>query len=149
MAAWSRAFCFAPARSQSWPGVVTPRAIYLVGRAYCSAGFVPLEGESADGKCNVDGGPRHRAALAGVAAGIETPEPTRSWRPVAHHDLVTSLVQELGGHGLVVAEEQYCTTGPKNERLIGVLDLVSPSNTPEFGMGLASSAGNDSRTAVR
>lgn len=78
---------------------------------------------------------------------IETPEPTKTWRPVPHHALVQALVDEFQGRGIEVVSEQYCTKN-RDRLLLGVLDLKCELNTVEFSMGLGVKAGNELKTAI-
>ena len=59
-------------------------------------------------------------------ATIPTPAPTKSWKPVAHHELVTSLVDDLARRGIDVVREQYAVGGRDDAKLFGVLDLHVP-----------------------
>ncbi len=85
-------------------------------------------------------------------AGIPTPEPTRSWRPVAHSEVVDTLLDRAGTRGLKVCEERYAIlpgtvttpsgvqTNLPGARLFGTLDF-EPIEGIRFPEGCRPSAG--------
>ena len=80
---------------------------------------------------------------------IPTPEPTATWRPVPHFDLVSSLIDGLDAQGVQVVREDYCTMS-KDAKLLGTLDLRIPDlDANDIGMGLGLRASNDKSTAIQ
>src|SRR5690348_7153514 len=70
-------------------------------------------------------------------AGLPTPAGSATWKPVAHHARVTSLIDELGARGIVVTREQYATVGRDGDRLFGVMDLrIDGLDTPDLSTSL-------------
>ncbi|MGD0092253.1 MAG: DUF932 domain-containing protein [Planctomycetota bacterium] len=84
--------------------------------------------------------------------GIRTPDPTDSWRPVAHADVVDVLTERAGARGLKITSERFAvlpgylhpTPGTSIElpgaRLFGSLDFAPVSGMP-FPDGCMPSAG--------
>lgn len=85
-------------------------------------------------------------------AGIHTPEPTESWRPVPHIDVVTALVERAAVRGLKIKSERYAvldgTLYPKpgmqvslqGARMFASLDFAPIPGMP-FPAGTGPSAG--------
>jgi hypothetical protein len=89
---------------------------------------------------------RTRAALAA----IPTPAGTGTWKPVAHFDLVSSLIDDLGRRGIAVTREQYATVGRDGARLFGVMDLrVDGLDTPDLATSLGLRGANDRSMAIQ
>jgi hypothetical protein len=83
-------------------------------------------------------------------ARIPTPAGTDTWKPVPYFDLVTSLIDDLGGHGIAVVREQYATVGRDGARLFGVMDLrVDGLDTPDLSMSLGLRGANDRSMAIQ
>ena len=83
-------------------------------------------------------------------ATLHTPEPTATWRPVPHADLVAELIKGLEVQGITVARDEYATTGRDDARLFGVMDLLIPDlGTPDFGMALGLRGANDRSMAIQ
>ncbi len=81
---------------------------------------------------------------------IPTPERTKTWLPVPHHDLVQGLVAALEARGIMIVGEDYCTKGKAQELLLGVLDLRIPGlDRPDVHLGMAIKAGNDRKNQAR
>ena len=90
----------------------------------------------------------HRASLRG----IRTPDPTDSWRPVPHADVVDVLTERAGARGLKITSERfavlpgylYPAPGTSLElpgaRLFGTMDFAPISGMP-FPPGCTPSAG--------
>jgi hypothetical protein len=84
--------------------------------------------------------------------GIPTPEPTDTWRPVPHADVVDVLTERAGARGLKIVSERFAvlpgylhpTPGTSVElpgaRLFGSLDFAPVSGMP-FPRGCTPSAG--------
>jgi hypothetical protein len=89
---------------------------------------------------------RTRADLAR----IPTPPATSTWKPIGHHDLVTSLIDDLGSRGIAVVREQYATVGRDGARLFGVMDLrVDGLDTPDLSTSLGLRGANDRSMAIQ
>jgi hypothetical protein len=83
-------------------------------------------------------------------ATLHTPEPTATWRPVPHADLVGELIRGLEAQGVVIARDDYCTMGKDDARLLGTLDLRIPGlDTGDFCMGLGLRGANDKSMAIQ
>jgi hypothetical protein len=89
---------------------------------------------------------RTREELATLA----TPEPSATWKPVPHWELVNSLVDGLAEHEVTIQREQYATSGKDDARLFGVLDLVIPGLAiPDYGLSLGIRGSNDKSMAIQ
>jgi hypothetical protein len=84
-----------------------------------------------------------RAGLARFAP----PVGTSTWRPIAHADLVGTLIEQLQPYGLRVAREQYAV-GKEGLALFGALDLVNGAGHQDRGMALGLRHSNDKALAV-
>lgn len=83
-------------------------------------------------------------------ATLSTPLPTASWKPVPHHELVSTLISGLQTHGVEVVREEYCTLGKEDAKVLGTLDLcIAGLDSPDFHMGLGLRAGNDKTCSVQ
>jgi hypothetical protein len=83
-------------------------------------------------------------------ARIPTPAGTDTWKPIPHHELVTSLIDDLGRRGIVVTREHYATVGRDGARLFGVMDLrVDGLDTPEISTSLGLRGANDRTMAIQ
>ena len=70
---------------------------------------------------------------------IPTPEPTYSWKPVSHHNMVEVLKSELHSHGLAITSENY-SVAAGGLNLFGVFNVIG-DHDPEIGMPAAFSIG--------
>jgi hypothetical protein len=50
---------------------------------------------------------------------LETPEPTASWTPIAHYDLVQALEGQLKARSITIVKDQFAV---QQAKLFGVLD---------------------------
>jgi hypothetical protein len=83
-------------------------------------------------------------------ATLDTPQGTRTWRPVPHAELVASLEEGLSSLGVHIAREEFCTLGRDDAKLLGSLDLqIAGLDSEDFSMGLGLRAGNDRKVAVQ
>lgn len=59
---------------------------------------------------------------------VPCPEPTRTWKPVDHFTVATSVIHlmQMGGYG--IKREKWALSGPGNERMFGVLDMECDLN---------------------
>ncbi|MEI6234002.1 MAG: DUF932 domain-containing protein [Planctomycetota bacterium] len=83
---------------------------------------------------------------------VVTPEPTQSWKPVPHHEVVNVLTDRAAARGLVVKSERFCLldgtlygangdqTRLPGARLFGSLDFAPIPGMP-FPAGCAPSCG--------
>jgi hypothetical protein len=82
--------------------------------------------------------------------GLHTPEPTKSWRPVPHYELVTQLIDDLARRGITVKREQYATGGHQDAKLFGCLDLAVPETPDDFvGTALGIRGANDKSMKIQ
>src|SRR5690242_9961944 len=89
---------------------------------------------------------RTRADLAT----IPTPARTDTWKPVPHHDLVSSLIDDMGRRGISVVREQYATVGRDGAKLFGVMDLrVDGLDSPDLSTSLGLRGANDRSMAIQ
>jgi hypothetical protein len=71
-------------------------------------------------------------------AHIQTPEGTRTHRPIPHHEIVNALIETLGFRHIAVHREQYCVTAD-GQKLFGTLDLETTFSGCRFSLGLRNS----------
>jgi hypothetical protein len=82
--------------------------------------------------------------------GLETPEGTRTWRPVPHHELVRELAGGLEAAGIGIVRERYATMGRTDAKLFGALDLACPTfDTEDFRLALGLRAANDQSMKIQ
>jgi hypothetical protein len=75
---------------------------------------------------------------------LSTPEPTSTWKPIPHYELVTALADELGRRNITVTREQYAVGGRDEARLFGTMDLCVPDVEDAFiGTSLGIRTAND------
>ncbi len=79
-------------------------------------------------------------------AAIQAPPSTRSWRPVAHLELVDTMKSELETRSMVIEREQYAVN-PLGTKLFGTFDLEG-SLTPGVGNSLGFRQSNDKSLAI-
>src|SRR2546422_2163227 len=84
--------------------------------------------------------------------GVITPDPTDTWKPVPHHEVVNTLTDRAAARGLVVKSERFALldgtlyneggvqTRIPGARLFGSLDFAPIPGMP-FPAGCAPSAG--------
>ena len=84
--------------------------------------------------------------------GVVTPEPTETWRPIPHHEVVNTLTDRAAARGLIVKSERFALldgtlygengmqTRIAGARLFGSLDFAPIPGMP-FPAGCAPSAG--------
>jgi hypothetical protein len=77
---------------------------------------------------------------------LPTPEATRTWRPIAHTDLVGAIDRELGQRGMTIRAQKYAIQRD-GARLFGVMDL-SRDMTGEFSASMGLRTSNDKSMAV-
>jgi hypothetical protein len=83
-------------------------------------------------------------------ARIPTPAGTDTWKPIPHHEFVTSLIDDLGRRGIAVVREQYATVGRDGDRLFGVMDLrVDGLDTHDISTSLGRRGANDRSMAIQ
>jgi hypothetical protein len=82
--------------------------------------------------------------------GLETPEGTRTWRPVPHHELVRELTGGLEAAGIGIVKERYATMGRTDAKLFGALDLACPTfDTADYRLALGLRAANDQSMKIQ
>lgn len=77
--------------------------------------------------------------------GLETPEPTDSWTPIPHYDLVTALEGQLRARGISIVKEQFAV---QKAKLFGVLD-TDYQVTEEGGAAIGIRTSNDKSLALQ
>ena len=83
-------------------------------------------------------------------AGLHTPAPTKSWKPVPHAELVSELIRGLDAQGVEVVRDEYATMGRDDAKLFGVMDLrIAGLDTPDFGMALGLRGANDKSMSIQ
>ncbi len=81
-------------------------------------------------------------------ARFEPPTGTSTWRPVAHAELVGTILDQLEAFGLRATREQYAV-GKSGLALFGALDLVNGWQHAERAMALGFRHSNDKALAVQ
>jgi hypothetical protein len=84
---------------------------------------------------------------AGLAR-FEPPVGTSTWRPVAHAELVGTLVEQIGRMGLGIDREQYAV-GKQGLALFGTLDLNNGDGHHSRGMALGLRHSNDKALSIQ
>src|SRR5919202_4417010 len=76
---------------------------------------------------------------------LETPEPTDSWTPIPHYDLVQALDGQLKARGITIVKEQFAV---QKAKLFGVLD-TDYQVTGEGGAAIGLGPSNDKSLALQ
>src|SRR6266849_101151 len=76
---------------------------------------------------------------------LETPEPTESWTPIPHYDLVQALEGQLKARGINIVKEQFAV---QKAKLFGVLD-TNYQVTEEGGAAIGIRTANDKSLALQ
>ena len=76
---------------------------------------------------------------------LETPEPTDSWTPIPHYDLVQALDGQLKARGITIVKEQFAV---QKAKLFGVLDTDYQVNE-EGGAAIGIRTANDKSLALQ
>jgi len=71
-------------------------------------------------------------------AKIVTPEPTDTFRPIPHVELINTLVETLSFRHIQVVKEEYAVT-PEGEKLFGLLELDATFLDVRFSIGVRNS----------
>lgn len=79
---------------------------------------------------------------------LPAPLATKTFKPIAHSDLVEALHEELSARGLVVAREQYAVQH-EGHRLFGALDLVARYDTAPTTRALGLRTANDKSLSLQ
>lgn len=85
---------------------------------------------------------------------IPAPEPTKSWKPVAHAELIDTIAQEVGARGLVIKREQFAVQRGGSV-LFAAFDFLMATGgvvrlpEHEYGMAMAVRHGNDKSMAIQ
>lgn len=83
-------------------------------------------------------------------ATLHTPPATATWKPLAHFDLVSALIEGLATNGVEVTREDFCTMGRDDARLLATMDLkINGLDTPRYSMGLGLRTANDKSLSVQ
>ena len=77
--------------------------------------------------------------------GLKTPQPTDSWTPIPHYDLVTALEGQLRARGIAIVKEQFAV---QKEKLFGVFD-TDYQVTEEGGAAMGLRTSNDKSLALQ
>lgn len=76
--------------------------------------------------------------------GLPTPPPTKSWKPIPHFELVSTLAAEFETRGITIVREQYAVGGFEDAKIFGTMDLAIPDVEDEFtGTSLGLRGSND------
>ena len=67
-------------------------------------------------------------------ADLPCPEPTRTWKPVPHYELVTGLAAALEARGITITRERFAVGGTDMAKLFGTFDLKVP-DVPDTHVG--------------
>ena len=76
---------------------------------------------------------------------LETPEPTDSWTPIPHYELVTALEGQLKARGISIVREQFAV---QQAKLFGVID-TDYQVTEEGGAAIGIRTSNDKSLALQ
>ena len=76
---------------------------------------------------------------------LETPQPTDSWTPIPHYDLVQALEGQLLARGITIVKEQFAV---QQAKLFGVID-TDYQVTDEGGAALGIRTSNDKSLALQ
>jgi hypothetical protein len=76
---------------------------------------------------------------------LETPQPTDSWTPIPHYDLVQALDGQLRARGIMITKEQFAV---QKAKLFGVLD-TDYQVTEEGGAAIGIRTSNDKSLALQ
>jgi hypothetical protein len=78
---------------------------------------------------------------------IPTPEATRTHQPIAHAQIVETLIETLGFRHIAVVRDEYAVS-PDGNRLFGVLDLDYDFTGARFSIGIRNSNDKSMRLAM-
>ena len=76
---------------------------------------------------------------------LETPDPTDSWTPIPHFELVTALEGQLKARGITIVKEQFAV---QKAKLFGVID-TDYQVTDEGGAAIGVRTSNDMSLALQ
>jgi len=76
---------------------------------------------------------------------LETPEPTESWTPIPHYNLVQALEGQLLARGITIVKEQFAV---QKAKLFGVID-TDYGVTEEGGAAIGIRTANDKSLALQ
>lgn len=76
---------------------------------------------------------------------LETPQPTDSWTPIPHYDLVVALEGQLRARGISIVKEQFAV---QHAKLFGVVD-TDYQVTEEGGAAIGIRTSNDKSLALQ
>ena len=78
---------------------------------------------------------------------IPTPEATRTHQPVAHAQIVESLIETLSFRHMTVVRDEYAVS-PDGNRMFGVLDLDYEFTGTRFSIGIRNANDKSMRLAM-
>lgn len=64
---------------------------------------------------------------------VRTPEPTKTWQPVAHHVLLEQVKKEIEASHLTI-QDQALALFKDGERMFGYLEVTNGHNQPDYNM---------------
>jgi hypothetical protein len=74
---------------------------------------------------------------------VFTPQPTESWTPLAHADLLDAVRREVLASGLMIARQSLALSQAGNgnwgDRFFGLLQIQSESSDYQFAIGVRNS----------
>src|SRR5437763_596532 len=76
---------------------------------------------------------------------LETPEPTDSWTPIPHYDLVQALDGQLRARGITIVKEQFAV---QKAKMFGVID-TNYQVTEEGGAAIGIRTANEKSLALQ
>ena len=82
-----------------------------------------------------------------VLALYEPPEATKTWKPIAHAELVDTIHEEIASRGLVVRKEQYAVQS-EGALLFGIIDLEWEDNG-EYAAALGLRTSNNKKFPIQ
>jgi hypothetical protein len=78
---------------------------------------------------------------------IPSPQPTATWKPIAHGDLIQAIDRQLMVRGITILNEKFAIQR-EGARLFGVLDFSIEGDTPEFCAAMGIRTANDRSMAL-
>jgi hypothetical protein len=103
--------------------------------------------QSAAVTATLSAGVRTRKITRDELAGIVAPPPTATHKPVAHIEIVNSLIESLGFRHLEVVGDEYAVS-PDGMKMFGIMELSTEAEDFRFAIGLRNSNDKSMRLAL-